>query len=155
MDRVEQPARQTTDDGAVDADVLQVVPGMLLDEPDRAFGAERQHTVLDELREPLVMALDDLEHPRLGPPVELLAKILVGGQRPAGALESFHDPDAHFGARPLGRAIQNEIADPLAEMLLLAAFAAGDAVKIDAVGGKLAITKSEPVEERKPEPVAP
>src|SRR5207245_11012907 len=99
--RVAPPARQTTADGAVDADVLQVVPGMLLDEPDRAFGAERQHTVLDELRDALVMALDDLEHPRLGPPVELLAKILVGGQRPAGALESFHDPDAHFGARPL------------------------------------------------------
>jgi len=62
--------------------------------------------------------------------------------------------DTNFGARPLGRAIQNEIADPLAEMLLLAAFVAGDTVKIDAVDGKLAITKGEPVEERKPEPVA-
>jgi ATP-dependent Clp protease ATP-binding subunit ClpA len=62
--------------------------------------------------------------------------------------------DTNFGARPLGRAILNEIADPLAEMLLLAAFAAGDTVKIDAVDGKLAITKGEPVEERKPEPVA-
>jgi len=28
-------------------------------------------------------------------------------------------------------------------------------VKIDVADGKLAITKSEPVEERKPEPVAP
>jgi ATP-dependent Clp protease ATP-binding subunit ClpC len=62
--------------------------------------------------------------------------------------------DTNFGARPLGRAIQNEIADPLAEMLLLATFTAGDTVKIDAVDGKLAITKGEPVEERKPEPVA-
>src|SRR5438552_10382240 len=33
--------------------------------------------------------------------------------------------DTNFGARPLGRAIQNEIPDPLAEMLLLAAFGAG------------------------------
>jgi len=63
--------------------------------------------------------------------------------------------DTNFGARPLGRAIQNEIADPLAEMLLLAVFQPGDTVRIDAVDGKLAITKSEPVEERKPEPVAP
>src|SRR5438270_4106053 len=33
--------------------------------------------------------------------------------------------DTNFGARPLGRAIQNEIADPLAEMLLVAAVAPG------------------------------
>ena len=63
--------------------------------------------------------------------------------------------DSNFGARPLGRAIQNEIEDPLAEMLLLAAFAPGDTVHIDALEGKLAITKGDPVEERKPEPVAP
>jgi len=65
--------------------------------------------------------------------------------------------DTNFGARPLGRAIQNEIADPLAEMLLLAAFAPGDTVKIDALEGKLTITKTEavPDETRKPEPVAP
>ncbi len=64
--------------------------------------------------------------------------------------------DTNFGARPLGRAIQNEIADPLAEMLLLATFTAGDTVRIDAIEGKLAITKGEPVpdETRKPEPVA-
>jgi ATP-dependent Clp protease ATP-binding subunit ClpC len=63
--------------------------------------------------------------------------------------------DSNFGARPLGRAIQNEIEDPLAEMLLLAAFAPGDTVRIDAADGKLAITKGAAVEERKPEPVAP
>jgi len=62
--------------------------------------------------------------------------------------------DPNFGARPLGRAIQNEIEDPLAELLLLAAFAPGDTVHIDALEGKLAITKGEAVEERKPEPVA-
>ena len=65
--------------------------------------------------------------------------------------------DTNFGARPLGRAIQNEIADPLAEMLLLGTFQPGDTVKIDAAEGKLAIVKSDPVieETRKPEPVAP
>src|SRR6184192_3460585 len=38
--------------------------------------------------------------------------------------------DANFGARPLARQIQNEIADPLAEMLLQGKFHAGDTVKV-------------------------
>ncbi|MEK6619954.1 MAG: AAA family ATPase, partial [Chloroflexota bacterium] len=58
--------------------------------------------------------------------------------------------DANFGARPLGRTIQNQIEDPLAEMLLQAGFAQGDTVRVDAKDGKLEISK---VEERKPEPV--
>jgi ATP-dependent Clp protease ATP-binding subunit ClpC len=62
--------------------------------------------------------------------------------------------DANFGARPLARQIQNEIADPLAEMLLQGKFHAGDTVRIHPVDGKLAIDKAE-AEERKPEPVAP
>ncbi|HYU81186.1 MAG TPA: ATP-dependent Clp protease ATP-binding subunit, partial [Candidatus Polarisedimenticolia bacterium] len=62
--------------------------------------------------------------------------------------------DSNFGARPLARAIQNEIADPLAEMLLQGKFHAGDTVRIIPVEGKLVIEKTE-AEERKPEPVAP
>jgi ATP-dependent Clp protease ATP-binding subunit ClpC len=62
--------------------------------------------------------------------------------------------DSNFGARPLARAIQNEIADPLAEMLLQGKFHAGDTVRITPVEGKLVIEKTE-AEERKPEPVAP
>src|SRR6184192_2623282 len=62
--------------------------------------------------------------------------------------------DANFGARPLARQIQNEIADPLAEMLLQGKFHAGDTVRINPVEGKLVIEKTE-AEERKPEPVAP
>jgi len=58
--------------------------------------------------------------------------------------------DTNFGARPLGRTIQNQIEDPLAEMLLQAVFAQGDTVRVDAKDGKLEIAK---VEERKPEPV--
>ena len=60
--------------------------------------------------------------------------------------------DSNFGARPLGRAIQNEIEDPLAEMLLQGGFRSGDTVKIEPRDGKLVIEKV--VEERKPEPVA-
>ena len=62
--------------------------------------------------------------------------------------------DSNFGARPLARAIQNEIADPLAEMLLQGKFHAGDTVTITPVEGKLVIEKTQ-AEERKPEPVAP
>jgi ATP-dependent Clp protease ATP-binding subunit ClpC len=62
--------------------------------------------------------------------------------------------DSNFGARPLARSIQNEIADPLAEMLLQGKFHAGDTVRIHPVEGKLVIEKAE-AEERKPEPVAP
>jgi len=62
--------------------------------------------------------------------------------------------DSNFGARPLARQIQNEIADPLAEMLLQGKFHAGDTVKIHPVDDKLSIERAE-AEERKPEPVAP
>ena len=62
--------------------------------------------------------------------------------------------DSNFGARPLARSIQNEIADPLAEMLLQGKFHPGDTVRVHASEGKLIIETAE-AEERKPEPVAP
>ncbi|HET7700032.1 MAG TPA: NDP-hexose 4-ketoreductase, partial [Candidatus Limnocylindria bacterium] len=62
--------------------------------------------------------------------------------------------DSNFGARPLARSIQNEIADPLAEMLLQGAFHPGDTVRVHPVDGKLAIERIE-IEAPKPEPVAP
>ncbi len=63
--------------------------------------------------------------------------------------------DSNFGARPLARSIQNEIADPLAEMLLQGKFHPGDTVTVNPVDGKLAIERTEAVEAPKPEPVAP
>jgi len=60
--------------------------------------------------------------------------------------------DSNFGARPLGRTIQNQIEDPLSEMLLQGVFKAGDSVRVDAKDGKLEIAKAE-AEERKLEPV--
>jgi ATP-dependent Clp protease ATP-binding subunit ClpC len=62
--------------------------------------------------------------------------------------------DSNFGARPLARTIQNEIADPLAEMLLQGKFGQGDTVRVHPVDGKLTIAKAE-AEAPKPEPVAP
>src|SRR5262245_63976947 len=95
LDRVEQSARQAADNGAVDADVLQVVPCVLLDQPHRALWPQRQDAVLDEPGDALVMALDDLENARLGPAVELPAQLLVGDQRAPGPLEPLEIGRAH------------------------------------------------------------
>jgi ATP-dependent Clp protease ATP-binding subunit ClpC len=62
--------------------------------------------------------------------------------------------DSNFGARPLARQIQNDIADPLAEMLLQGKFHAGDTVRVNPVDGKLLIEKTE-AEAPKPVAVAP
>ena len=43
--------------------------------------------------------------------------------------------DEKFGARPLRRAIQRYLEDPLSEKILLAEFAAGDEIGVDVDGG--------------------
>src|SRR5437899_6031294 len=92
VDRVEQAARETAHDGAVDPDVLEVVARVLLDEPDGALGAEREHALLDEGCEAVVVALDRLDHPCLDPAVDLPAQRRVGRQRAPRALESLDHP---------------------------------------------------------------
>jgi ATP-dependent Clp protease ATP-binding subunit ClpC len=42
-----------------------------------------------------------------------------------------HGTDEHFGARPLKRAIQRYIEDPLSEKLLLREFSKGDEIEVD------------------------
>ncbi len=49
--------------------------------------------------------------------------------------------DPVYGARPLKRAIQNQLENPLANELLAGNFVAGDIVKVDEDGGKLILTK--------------
>jgi ATP-dependent Clp protease ATP-binding subunit ClpC len=44
---------------------------------------------------------------------------------------STHGYDEHFGARPLKRAIQKYIEDPLSEKILVGEFAKGDEVEVD------------------------
>ncbi|HJQ52521.1 MAG TPA: AAA family ATPase, partial [Gemmatimonadaceae bacterium] len=45
-----------------------------------------------------------------------------------------HGYDEKFGARPLKRAIQKYIEDPLSEKILLAEFAKGDEIEVDLAG---------------------
>lgn len=49
--------------------------------------------------------------------------------------------DPLFGARPLKRAIQQELENPLAQSILKGEFAAGDTIKVEAGDGKLELSK--------------
>jgi ATP-dependent Clp protease ATP-binding subunit ClpB len=49
--------------------------------------------------------------------------------------------DPVYGARPLKRAIQSEIENPLAKEILAGNFAAKDTVKVDVQGGKMVFNK--------------
>jgi ATP-dependent Clp protease ATP-binding subunit ClpB len=49
--------------------------------------------------------------------------------------------DPVYGARPLKRAIQRLVQDPLAMMLLEGRFSEGDTVEVDAAGGELSFSK--------------
>ncbi|MEJ2142130.1 MAG: ATP-dependent chaperone ClpB [Gammaproteobacteria bacterium] len=51
--------------------------------------------------------------------------------------------DPVYGARPLKRAIQQEVENPLAQAILSGEFTAGDVIKIDVSDQKLAFSKSE------------
>lgn len=54
-------------------------------------------------------------------------------------VEAGYDPD--FGARPLKRALQRELLDPLALEVLAGTFKPGDTVQVDSDGQKLAFTR--------------
>jgi ATP-dependent Clp protease ATP-binding subunit ClpB len=50
--------------------------------------------------------------------------------------------DPVYGARPLKRAIQSEIENPLAKFILEGRFAAKDVVRVDAAAGRLTFEKA-------------
>ena len=50
--------------------------------------------------------------------------------------------DPVYGARPLKRAIQQQLENPLAREILEGRFAAGDLIRVDAEGGHLAFVKA-------------
>lgn len=63
--------------------------------------------------------------------------------------------DPNYGARPLRRAIQRLIEDPLSEEVLLGRFSAGDGIRAEAEGGKIIFRKAEsPEPELQDEPPA-
>ena len=50
--------------------------------------------------------------------------------------------DPVYGARPLKRAIQQQIENPLAKEILTGKFAPGDTIKVRENGGKIAFAKA-------------
>jgi ATP-dependent Clp protease ATP-binding subunit ClpB len=50
--------------------------------------------------------------------------------------------DPVYGARPLKRAIQSQLENPLAQKILAGEFGSGDTVRVDAEGGKLAFRRT-------------
>jgi ATP-dependent Clp protease ATP-binding subunit ClpB len=56
--------------------------------------------------------------------------------------------DPVYGARPLKRAIQQTIENPLAKQILEGKFGPKDTVRVEWRGGKMAFEKGKPVEER-------
>jgi ATP-dependent Clp protease ATP-binding subunit ClpB len=49
--------------------------------------------------------------------------------------------DPVYGARPLKRAVQQQLENPLAQRILAGEFAPGDTVQVDAAGGQLVFHK--------------
>ncbi|MBW3637887.1 MAG: hypothetical protein KY445_15700, partial [Armatimonadetes bacterium] len=52
--------------------------------------------------------------------------------------------DRQFGARPLRRAVQRFVEDPLAERILMGEFKAGETIYVDAQNGEMAFTTEKP-----------
>jgi ATP-dependent Clp protease ATP-binding subunit ClpB len=111
---------------------------------------------IDHFRPEFVNRIDEIVRFRhlteadLAPIVELqlehlrgrLATRRIGLEVTAAARELLarHGYDADFGARPLKRVIQREVADPLATALLEGEVGEGGSVVVDAADGEIAIT---------------
>ena len=72
----------------------------------------------------------------------------------ARALVAREGYDPQYGARPLRRAIQRIVENPLAKRLLGGDFVAGETVRIDVRDESLAFEKVEPAPAPAPEPAA-
>jgi len=117
----------------------------LLDELRKAFRPEFLNRV-DE-----IIVFDPLSREQLTEVVDLLLthlRELVKGQgmtlEVSEAAEEYvveQGYDAEYGARPLKRAIQRLVENPLSGALLRGEFEEGDTVKVDLVDGSLAFTK--------------
>jgi ATP-dependent Clp protease ATP-binding subunit ClpB len=73
-----------------------------------------------------------------------LAERDIGFEVAAGAMDLLADAgfDPVYGARPLKRAIQQRLENPLAEAILRGDFAPGDAVAVDVEAGELSFVKA-------------
>ncbi|HET7844912.1 MAG TPA: AAA family ATPase, partial [Xanthomonadales bacterium] len=94
------------------------------------LGREHFHRIVDIQLEHLEARLRDRE---IGLEVDDAALDRLG--------ESGFDPV--YGARPLKRAIQSQIENPLAQRILAGEFRAGDTIRVHVDGGRLAFAKAQ------------
>jgi ATP-dependent Clp protease ATP-binding subunit ClpC len=124
---------------------IEAMQKRLLDELRKAFRPEFLNRV-DE-----IIVFDPLSRAQLTEVVDLLLthlRDLVKGQgmtlEVSKAAEEYvaeQGFDVEYGARPLKRAIQRLVENPLSSALLRGAFEEGDTVRVDLVDGSLAFTK--------------
>ena len=79
--------------------------------------------------------------------IERLAERKIGVELTDAAKDLIIDAgfDPAYGARPLKRALQRQVLDPLAMRMLQGEFAEGDRVSVDAAAGALQFVKQQPV----------
>src|SRR5437867_4382400 len=92
MNPVDGATGQPADHGAVDPDVLEIVAGVLLDEPDGPLGPQRVDPALDEDGDPVLVAPDERGRLRLEPSVEVPPERAIGGHHRANPLELVDEP---------------------------------------------------------------
>jgi ATP-dependent Clp protease ATP-binding subunit ClpC len=113
----------------------EVIRDKVKEEVERAFNPEFLNRVDD------VIVFHPLSREEIGQIVHILlgdVRVRLAGERLTfrlsdAAVEFLVDRgfDKRFGARPLRRAIQKYLEDPLSEKILLAEFAAGDEIEVD------------------------
>jgi ATP-dependent Clp protease ATP-binding subunit ClpB len=96
--------------------------------------------IFHNLTEEQLSAIVEVQLERLG---KRLAKqqLSLDVDKSARKLLAKEGYDPQFGARPLKRAIQNQLLDPLASRLLIGEFKPGDRIKVTAQDGELAFAK--------------
>jgi ATP-dependent Clp protease ATP-binding subunit ClpC len=143
------------DDDAAD----KAMKGKVMDAYNRLFRPEFRNR-LDE-----VIVFHHLSNDQILQIVDLIAKrvhdeikrremglVFLPGAKNLLAKEGY---DRAFGARPLRRAVQRLIEDPLAERILLGDFKAGDTIYADAQNGEMVFTTEPPTEDGLPAEVSP
>ncbi|MEN6372442.1 MAG: ATP-dependent Clp protease ATP-binding subunit [Armatimonadota bacterium] len=147
-------------------------PAMKADESERAYESMKNR-VMDEMKRVFrpefmnrvdeVIVFHSLMHDEILQIVDLMlsrvrAQLVTQGMdlevsQDVKKLLSDEGFDPQFGARPLRRAVQRMIEDPLSEEILLGRFSAGDTIRAVLEDGKVFFTKAESQTE-KPEPAA-
>jgi ATP-dependent Clp protease ATP-binding subunit ClpB len=135
----------------------QMIQDMASDDSAEAYTqmkAAVMGVVQAHFRPEFINRLDDIVvfHPLDKPQIKAIARIQLRGlekrlgergiriELSDAALEQLANAgfDPVYGARPLKRAIQQQLENPLAQAILSGRFASGDTVQVDAEGGKLA-----------------